>query len=140
MPKMPPQTSQTERCGTLRKPIQKATVIKSARKYQSQAVSSVDKTILERIQKYLDCAYHANTIEAEAKIALFVAQKLMSQHNVSQADLMVSDDNGSKARYGGRSIVCIKKIAGSSKRVLKEAFTEKIYGKSTIVDQRLALT
>lgn len=47
----------------------------------------------------------------------------MSQHNVSQADLTAADENSSKAHYGGRSIT---KIAGSSVRVMKEAFTGKL--------------
>lgn len=71
-------------------------------------------------------AYHANTSEAEAKAALFVSQKLMSQHNVGQADLMASDDNSNKARYGGRSVVSITKTGGSSGRVMKEAFAMKL--------------
>lgn len=99
---------------------------KSARENQSNPTSTVDKKILDRIQKCLNRAYHVNTTESEAKAALFLSQKLMSQHNVSQADLMAIDDNSSKAHFGGQSIVSITKIAGSSKRVMKEAFVGKV--------------
>ncbi|KAJ5516512.1 hypothetical protein N7527_008072 [Penicillium freii] len=122
---MPTESSRAERKGS-RKPTQKATMVKSARENQSNPTSTVDKKILDRIQKCLNRAYHVNTTETEAKAALFLSQKLMSQHNVSQADLIASDDNGSKAHFGGRSIVCITKIAGSSKRVMREAFVEKV--------------
>ncbi|KAJ5185259.1 hypothetical protein N7472_010099 [Penicillium cf. griseofulvum] len=108
------------------KPTQKATVVESARENRSQPASTVDKKILDRIQKCLNRAYHVNTTETEAKAALFISQKLMSQHNVSQADLMAFDDNGSKAHFGGRSIVSITNTTGLSKRVMKEAFVEKV--------------
>jgi hypothetical protein len=50
----------------------------------------------------------------------------MSQHNVTQADLMAADKNDNKAHYGGRSIVRITKIGGSSDRVIEEAFTNTL--------------
>ncbi|OOQ90459.1 hypothetical protein PEBR_04046 [Penicillium brasilianum] len=49
----------------------------------------------------------------------------MSEHNVTQADLM-ANDTGSNAQYGGRSIVRIEKVAGSSRRVMKEAFVNTL--------------
>jgi hypothetical protein len=107
---MPAESFRAKRKGTTRKPTQKATVVESARENRSQPASTVDKKILDRIQKCLNRAYHVNTTESEAKAALFVSQKLMSQHNVSQADLMAFDDNGSKAHFGGRSIVCTGQI------------------------------
>ncbi|KOS43159.1 hypothetical protein ACN38_g5954 [Penicillium nordicum] len=123
---MPTESSRTSRKGYARKPTQKATMVKNARENQSNPTSTVDKKILDRIQRCLNRAYHVNTTETEAKAALFLSQKLMSQHNVSQADLMAIDDNGSKAHFGGRSIVSITKVAGSSKRVMKEAFVGKV--------------
>jgi hypothetical protein len=126
MSKMATKPPQAERKRSARKPVQKATVITTAHEIQSQAASTVDKRILDRIQKCLNRAYHANTSEAEAKAALFVSQKLMSQYNVTQADLMANDDNSSKAHYGGRSVVSITKTASSSERVLKEAFAMKL--------------
>jgi hypothetical protein len=108
-----------------KKPIQKATVITTAREHQPQNASNGNKAVLDKIQKCLNRAYHANASEAEAKTALFLSQKLMSEHNVTQADLM-ANDTGSKAQYGGRSIVRIEKVAGSSRRVMKEAFVERL--------------
>ncbi|KAJ6117645.1 hypothetical protein N7512_007370 [Penicillium capsulatum] len=113
---------------SIKKPLQKATVIETARKPQSHSASTVDKKILERIQKCLDRAHHANASETEAKAALFISQKLMSQHNVSQADLMAADESSSKAHYGGRSVVEITKISGSSIRIRSEAFARKLAG------------
>ncbi|KAJ5819395.1 hypothetical protein N7474_004986 [Penicillium riverlandense] len=88
--------------------------------------NSLDKNVLDRIQKCLSRAYHANTTEGEAKAALFVSQKLMSQHNVTQADLMVGDDSVNKACYGGNSVVTITRQAGSSTRVMTETFVDKV--------------
>lgn len=51
----------------------------------------------------------------------------MSEHNVTQADLMADDDDQcNKASYGGRSIVRIEKVTGSSRRVMKEAFVDRV--------------
>lgn len=109
-----------------KKPLQKATVIKTAYEYQSQAPARADKSVLEKIQKCLNRAYHAKASEAEAKTALFISQKLMSEHNVTQADLIANDDRSNKACYGGRSIVRIEKVTGSSRRVMREAFVERV--------------
>jgi hypothetical protein len=109
-----------------KKPIQKATVIKTACGHQTQTMTQADKNVLDKIQKCLNRAYHANASEAEAKTALFISQKLMSEHNVTQADLMANDDRSNKASYGGRSIVRIEKVAGLSRRVMKEAFVERV--------------
>ncbi|KAJ5902535.1 hypothetical protein N7495_003063 [Penicillium taxi] len=110
----------------LRKPTQKATVIESAHKKKSQDAPAVDQAILDRIKKCLDRAYHPNASEAEARAAIFLSQKLMNQHNVSQADIMAKDDSADKAHFAGRSIVSITKTGGSSKRVMKETFVWKI--------------
>lgn len=126
MAREPAQASQANRSRSSRKPIQKATVIESACKPQTQFTSTADKMVLDRIQKCLDRAYHANTSEAEAKAALFVSQKLMSQHKVSQADLMASDDNSDKGHFGGQSVVRIENTLDPSKRVMKEAFVQKL--------------
>ncbi|OGE47657.1 hypothetical protein PENARI_c039G12346 [Penicillium arizonense] len=94
-----------------KKPLQKATVIRTACEHQSQAPARADKSVLEKIQKCLNRAYHAKASEAEAKTALFISQKLMSEHNVAQADLIAHDDRSNKVCYGGRSIVRIEKVA-----------------------------
>lgn len=109
-----------------RKPIQKATVIETACEHQPQTASDANNSVLDKIQKCLSRAYHANASEAEAKTALFLSQKLMSQHNITQADLLANDNGSNKAQYGGRSIVRIEKIAGSSRRVMREAFVSRL--------------
>ncbi|KAJ6009037.1 hypothetical protein N7522_004053 [Penicillium canescens] len=109
-----------------KKPLQKASVIKTACEPQSQAPTRADKRVLEKIKKCLNHAYHAKASEAEAKTALFISQKLMSEHNVTQADLIASDDRSNKACYGGRSIVRIEKVTGSARRVMREAFVERV--------------
>ncbi|KAJ6050209.1 uncharacterized protein N7446_005555 [Penicillium canescens] len=50
----------------------------------------------------------------------------MSEHNVTQADLIASDDRSNKACYGGRSIVRIEKVTGLARRVMREAFVERV--------------
>ncbi|KAJ5745971.1 hypothetical protein N7520_011153 [Penicillium odoratum] len=120
---MPSASPPAKRRKPNRKPLQNATVVRTAKK---KSASTVDKKILERIQKCLDRAEHPNTAEAEAKAALFVSQKLMNQHNVSQADLIANDTNNNKSHLGGRSIVLISKIGGSSTRIAMEAFTGKV--------------
>lgn len=119
---MPPPAPPAKRRKPNREPLQKATVVQTATDERKKSASAVDKKILERIQKCLDRAEHPNTAEAEAKAALFVSQKLMSQHNVSQADLIANDLNSNKGHYGGRSVVSISKIRGTSTRAIMEAF------------------
>lgn len=110
-----------------RKPAQKATVIKTACEQQTNlSTSRADQSVLDKIQKCLNRAYHANVSEAEAKTALFLSQKLMSEHNVTQADLIANNNQVDKAQYSGRSIVRIVKFTGSSQRVMREAFIERV--------------
>ncbi|KAJ5533369.1 hypothetical protein N7494_009921 [Penicillium frequentans] len=123
---MPLHTGQGSSRSANRRPLQKATVVKTADCGQAQRSSRVDNKILERIQKCLSRAHHPNSSELEAKAALFISQKLMSQHNVTQADLMAADGNSDKASLGGRSKVRITKTDRSTKRVMMEAFTSKL--------------
>lgn len=110
-----------------RKPIQTATVIESAVDIPKQSASSVDEKVLEKIQKCLARAQHPNTSEAEAKSALYVSQKLMSQYNVTQADLIANESANNRGHFGGRSKVAITKVPGSkSTKVITEAFTWKL--------------
>ncbi|KAJ5745063.1 hypothetical protein N7520_010245 [Penicillium odoratum] len=123
---MPLHTGQGSSRSANRRPLQKGTVVKTADCGQAQRSSRVDDKILERIQKCLSRAHHPNSSELEAKAALFISQKLMSQHNVTQADLMAADGNSDKASFGGRSKVRITKTDRSTKRVMMEAFTSKL--------------
>ncbi|KAJ5636076.1 uncharacterized protein N7484_009389 [Penicillium longicatenatum] len=117
-----------------REPIQKATIVRSATDEESKTTTgTVDKKILDRIQKCLDRASHPNTTEAEAKAALFVSQKLMSLHNISQGDLIANDTSNNKGHYGGKSVVSITKIRGPSSKVIMEAFVGKVASAMSIL-------
>ncbi|KAE8326602.1 hypothetical protein BDV39DRAFT_205763 [Aspergillus sergii] len=50
----------------------------------------------------------------------------MAQYNVSQADLVANSNDGSKARYAGRSKVSITNVKDSTARVIKETFVRKL--------------
>jgi hypothetical protein len=92
-----------------RKPIQKATVIKTACEHQTQTMSRADRGVLHKIQKCLNRAYYANASEAEAKTALFISQKLMSEHNVTQADLRPTMIEAIKRAMAGGASFASKK-------------------------------
>ncbi|BAE66186.1 unnamed protein product [Aspergillus oryzae RIB40] len=109
-----------------RQPLQKATVIKTAQVKPKDSLGSLDRGVLIKIQKCQSRARHKSTTESEAKAALFVAQKLMAQYNVSQADLVANSDDGSKAQYGGMSKVEIINVKNRTRRVIKEAFVHKL--------------
>lgn len=110
----------------LRKPLQKATRIGNSSEDEIQTESQVDRALLEKIQKCLDRAYHINASEAEARTALLISQRLMTEHNLTRADIIANDAQELKAHHGGKSIVRIEKIAGSSRRVIREAFVERL--------------
>ncbi|KAJ5627426.1 hypothetical protein N7528_004853 [Penicillium herquei] len=121
---MPPSRTQPKKKKNVRKPLQHAKVIQLATDTQ-KSEKSVDQAILDRIQKCLARAYHANSSEGEAKAALFLSQKLMTQHNVTQADLMLNDKT--KSHYGGHSVVEVRRTDGNrEKRTVKEAFVVKL--------------
>ncbi|KAJ6008118.1 hypothetical protein N7540_012094 [Penicillium herquei] len=121
---MPPSSNQPKKKKNSRKPLQHAKVTQLATDTQ-KSETSVDQAILDRIQKCLARAYHANSSEGEAKAALFLSQKLMSQHNVTQADLMKEDKT--KSHYGGHSVVEVKRTDGDNgKRTVKETFVVKL--------------
>ncbi|KAE8397005.1 hypothetical protein BDV37DRAFT_277244 [Aspergillus pseudonomiae] len=109
-----------------RQPLQRATVIKTAQVKPKDSLGSLDRGVLIKIQKCLSRARHKSTTEPEAKAALFVAQKLMAQYNVSQADLVANSDYGSKAQYGGMSKVEITNVKNRTRRVINEAFVHKL--------------
>ncbi|KAJ5701852.1 hypothetical protein N7488_009400 [Penicillium malachiteum] len=121
---MPPSRTQPKKKKNARKPLQHAKVIQLATDTQ-KSEKSVDQGILDRIQKCLARAYHANSSEGEAKAALFLSQKLMTQHNVTQADLMLNDKT--KSHYGGHSVVEVRRTDGNKeKRTVREAFVVKL--------------
>ncbi|KAJ5100679.1 hypothetical protein N7456_006731 [Penicillium angulare] len=93
------------------KPNQKATLTTKATSEQtSSSTSNPEQKILDRIEKCLSRFYHPNTPENEAKTAFLVAQRLMSEHNVSQADIQANEKH--KRHHGAKSVVKITKITG----------------------------
>lgn len=101
-------------------------MIKTAQVKPKDSLGSLDRGVLIKIQKCLSRARHKSTTESEAKAALFVAQKLMAQYNVSQADLVANRDYGSKAQYGGMSKVEIINVKNRTRRMIKEALVHKL--------------
>jgi hypothetical protein len=85
--------------------------------------SGVDEKILERIKKCFDRGNHTNTPEGEAKAALRMGAKLMSQYNVTQAELIERADDKEKALLAGESVVEIIATTGRSGKVRKYGFT-----------------
>jgi transcription termination factor Rho len=109
-----------------RQPLQKATVIETAQVKPKDSLKSLDRGILTKIQKCLSRARHKSITESEAKAALFVAQKLIAQYNVSQADLVASSNDGSKAQYGGMSKVTIVNVKNRTRHVVKETICAQV--------------
>ncbi|KAJ5491568.1 hypothetical protein N7539_003135, partial [Penicillium diatomitis] len=105
-----------------RRLLQRASIIRSEETIHSQKPPGVNKAVLEKIQKCLDRAYHANASESEAKTALFISQRLMKEHSVTQADLMTNDKGSSKSRYDSESNVRVDKVAGVSNKIKLETF------------------
>lgn len=82
-------------------PRQKATVKQLATDELQTSVSDVDDHIVKRIQKCLERANHPNTPELEAKAALFLSSRLMSQYNVTKADLLAKETDANRGVADG---------------------------------------
>jgi hypothetical protein len=79
--------------------------------------------ILARIRKCFAIANHAGTPETEAKAALRMGSKLMSQYNVTQAEAFEQSNDEDQAQHGGRSVVAITAI---HRRAVNYAFTDTL--------------
>ncbi|KZT28965.1 hypothetical protein NEOLEDRAFT_1128451 [Neolentinus lepideus HHB14362 ss-1] len=79
-------------------------------------LQGIDDAVLERIKKALALAQHENTGEQEAKQAMRMASKLMSQYSVTQADLLAKEDDAQKLKRAGMSVVIIEHIKQASVR------------------------
>lgn len=90
-------------------PTHKATVMRLARDIFPNNVSEVGDHIMDRIRKCLERANHPNTPELEAKAALFLSSRLMTQYNVTHADLLAKNADGDCTQHGGISIVKIQR-------------------------------
>ncbi|GBF62747.1 hypothetical protein TMEN_5314 [Trichophyton mentagrophytes] len=108
---------------TTRSPRQKASVKSLAEERPTLAAGgdSIDDRIIDRIKKCLERANHENTTESEAKAALFLSQKLMAQHNVTNADLL-SKESDEQVQFAGRSIVAITSTKEWSSYIQNEGF------------------
>ncbi|CAD6574407.1 MAG: hypothetical protein ASARMPREDX12_006579 [Alectoria sarmentosa] len=73
----------------------------------TQALSTVDKAVVERIRKCFARANHANANENEQRAASKMAHKIMKQYSISQAELMEEEDKIARAERGGMSTVNI---------------------------------
>jgi hypothetical protein len=102
------------------------TVIKYAEVNPKKTNNNIDQGTLDKIQICLSRARHASANEGEAKVALFLAQRLMAQYNVTHADLIADDDVVDKAQYGGRSVVSIQNAIDRTKRAIRETFVIKL--------------
>lgn len=108
---------------TTKSPRQKASVKSLAEERPTLAPGgdSIDDRILDRIKKCLERANHENTTESEAKAALFLSQKLMAQHNVTNADLL-SKESDDQVQFAGSSIVAITSTKECSSYIQHEGF------------------
>lgn len=117
-------------------PRQKASVKSLAEERPSLAAGgdSIDDRILERIKKCLERANHENTTESEAKAALFLSQKLMAQHNVTNADLL-SKESDEQVQFAGSSIVAITSTKEGGTSIQNEGFViEAVYAMQMFFD------
>ncbi|EGD87710.1 hypothetical protein H112_04178 [Trichophyton rubrum D6] len=108
---------------TTKSPRQKASVKSLAEERPSLAAGGdpIDDRVLDRIKKCLKRANHENSTESEAKAALFLSQKLMTQHNVTHADLL-SKESDEQVQVAGSSIVAITSTKDGSNSVRNEGF------------------
>ncbi|EAS31598.3 uncharacterized protein CIMG_07077 [Coccidioides immitis RS] len=107
-----------------RTPLQKAEVKELADQRCSAPKLDVDDRVVERLRKCIQKANHPNTSEAEAKAALFLSSKLMTQYNISMLDVLNADDKQDDGlhKHGGQSIVEIRKSRQLNARPNNEGF------------------
>ncbi|KZO95790.1 hypothetical protein CALVIDRAFT_598852 [Calocera viscosa TUFC12733] len=86
-----------------------------------EKLEGVDEAVIQRIKKALSLGTHEGTGEAEAKLAMRLASKLMAQHNVNQADILASEDEEQKLKRAGQSTVAVRSLTGA--RVILHAWS-----------------
>ncbi|KAG6911052.1 hypothetical protein DXG01_004566 [Tephrocybe rancida] len=101
------------------KPLYTAKVIESATDAldadeDASKVDRADSAVLARIRKAMKLATHPGTGEAEAKVAMRMASKLMAQQNLTQADLIANETAEERSTRAGNSRVRITSTAGKS--------------------------
>lgn len=103
-------------------PQQKATVTKVALTKPTAVASNAEDHIIERIEKCLELANHPTASESEAKVAMFLADRMMNKYNVAMADLLGKEAQEQLAQNVNSSEVSIKSIKGDSHRVVHQRF------------------
>ena len=105
-------------------PLQEAAVTKTAKIHESTTTPMKD-ALREDIQECLDSSEldDGDILKEIMKKNLFLGVSML---NVAQADLMARANDETKGRDGGRSVVTIRNKMDPSKRVVKEAFVDKV--------------
>ncbi|KAI9867422.1 MAG: hypothetical protein M1813_008980 [Trichoglossum hirsutum] len=114
--------------GNIKLTRQKATTISLADEQNTTSSEPLSPTlgpVLERIRKCIARAQHEGTPELEAKTALHMASRLMTQFNISQAEAYAQGSNsgptGQPEKRGGQSVVRIKPTDPAGK-VIEQGF------------------
>lgn len=108
--KLRPDQPRKHRIATQPPPPRQRAKVNSLAELPTEAAANtcVDAHILERIRKCLDRANHPNTPEMEATAALRMSSRLMTQYNISQADVLAqATTSEEQVRLGGESTVVI---------------------------------
>lgn len=86
---------------------------------EQRCATEVDEAIMSKIKKCLDRAHHPNTLPSEADAAQQLAIRLMSQHDVTQAEVLQSENVESHQQYAGESTVRIERTDGNNSKAVR---------------------
>lgn len=75
-----------------------------------------------RIIKCLEKCKHPNTTDAEGSAAMRLAQRLMADHNVAEAEVLSHMPIEEQARRAARSVVSVRRVVDIGKKVRLGAF------------------
>ena len=81
--------------------------------------TNADNGILGRIKKCLDRGHHRSSSESEAKAALFLASRLMEQHNITQEQVLIYELTSSQKYHAGQSTVSITRRDGDKSKAVR---------------------
>ncbi|KAG6911051.1 hypothetical protein DXG01_004565 [Tephrocybe rancida] len=133
-PKTPPKPLYTA------KVIETATGTPSGSEEDASKVDRADSNVLARIRKAMKLATHPGTGEAEAKVAMRMATRLMAQQNITQADLIANETAEERSTRAGNSRVRLTSTAGkmvknqrwhsNATAAANEAFDVQLYTES----------
>lgn len=106
-------------------PLYHASVIQSADEPSANTSSFLgreDNSVLTRIKKCLERAKGAAASEAEAKVALRLASRLMKTLNVTQAEVLAHIEPEERKKHAGQSTVALKRLDGNCFKRVQEAY------------------